>query len=380
MAIPISAIISSALRSAGDGQRAISIPHGEYLVDQTSTVPSNTSIFFDDVVVRAKTPTLFLKTLAGTSGVKLRGKLTYDGGGNLANAIVFNKTRDVTVQLDAGVQGLPPLRGFILCDQCDSVKVSGTFQSTDSRLFHAVDTNDVEVSGVNAGPYRVDPGDSIVRVMSKGMRGPIGNVRLHDLAIDGGGVLAKAGLIAVLANVGQPDITDVSISNCSVSNSLGLVDGVDVNRCDRIAVRNVSGTGLNVGVAVVGSHATVDSVTGTDCRAPAFAYGDPTYQTTDIHECLATHIVARDCGKAYGSVSGSGIGVFRAGSTRTTDIVFQDVDSTDTTGHSQRFGLGVAEGVQRVKVVRGRLHGFQAPVRIMTSPPEVTIEGVVGVQ
>jgi len=380
MPIPVSGVISSALRSAGAGQRAISIPHGEYLVDRTSVLPSNTSVFFDDVVVRAETPQLFLKTLAGTSGVKLSGKLTYDGAGNLANAIVFNHTRDVTVQLDADVRGLPPLRRFILCDQCDSVKVSGNYRSVDSQLFHAVDTSEVEVSGVNAGPYRIDPGDSIVRVMTKGSRGPIGRVRLHDMTIDGGGVLAKAGLIAVLANVGQPDITDVSISNCSVSHSLGLADGVDVNRCDRIEIRNVSGTGLNVAVAVVGSHATVDSVTGTDCRAPAFAYGDPTYQTTDIHECLASRIIARDCGQAYGSVSGSGIGVFRAGSTHTTDVLLQDVDSTDTTGHSQRFGLGVSDGVQRVRVTRGRLHGFQSAFRLLAPPSEVAFEGVSGIQ
>ena len=379
MATPFSMAIGSALRSAGTGERTVTIPHGDYIVDQTSVIPTNTSIFFDDVAVRANSATIFLKTIVNTLGVKLSGKLTYDGGGNLANAIVFNGTRDVTVQLDADVRGLPALRGFILCDQCDSVKVSGTYRSVDSRLFLAVDTNDVEVSGVNAGPYRVDPGDSIVRVMSKGTRGSVGRVRLHDIAIDGGGVLAKAGLIAVLANVGQPDITDVSISNCSVAHSLGLVDGVDVNRCDQIDVRNVSGTGLNVTVAVVGSHAAIDSVTGTDCRAQAFAFGDPTYQTTDIHECHASHIVARDCGKAYGSIAGAGIGVFRAGSTRTTDVVLQDIDSTDTTGHSQRFGLGVAEGVERVRVVRGRLHGFQSAARILGSSSEVTFEGVSGI-
>ena len=124
----------------------------------------------------------------------------------------------------------------------------------------------------------------------------------------------------------------------------------------------------------------MDSITGTDCRAQAFAYGDPTYQTTDIHECLASHIVARDCGKAYGSIAGSGIGVFRAGSTRTTDVVLQDVDSIDTTGHSQRFGLGVSDGVQRVRVARGRLHGFQSAVRLLAPPSEVTFESVSGIQ
>jgi hypothetical protein len=354
---------------AGDTVR---LEGGTYDVTSFVTIPSGVTLDFRDVTVRMAYPGVFLKVLPGSKGVSLTGRLTFLGNGADAAGMSFNGSSEIRVSLSAEIVGLAVRKPFLLIDQCREVAVSGPYRTQDSRILLAVDSSNVEVGGVEAGPFVTDPGDSIVRAVSTGAHGPVAGISVHDINVDGGGRLATGGAVLVSANVGEPDIQKVSIARCSAKNSLGTVDGVDVNRCSNVVVEDIYGERVNVALAVVASDARVTNVEGHHCRAQAFEYGDPKYQTESISRAVAQNLKALDCGLGWNGVFGAGIGIFNSPSTTTSNVVLRDVTSEDSDGRSQKYGLGMTSGVRSVQVLGGRLHGFvgrtlnQAPAAELT--------------
>jgi hypothetical protein len=369
--------LRAALQSAADG-RIVIVDAGEFTFSTPVVVPSRSRLQLRSPTIHTKGDQPFLKSNPGTEGITIEGSVAVDAGESTSNAMAFFGTKGVRLQLDAVVSFARPGRGLILCDACSDVTVGGSYRSVDSRIFLASDSSNVEVSGVKAGPYRTDPADGIVRVTAKGHAGPISGIHLHDITVDGGGVLGTAGGVDVAPDPGQPDITNVNVHDIVVSNTLRLVDGVDVNRCSNVAVARVSGESVNTVLAVIASNAHVESVEGRNCRGQAFAYGDPSYQTTDIQGCSVTTIRATDCGRAYGGVGGAGVGVFRSPGTQTSDVELRDVVSVDSGARAQKFGLGIGEGVLRVKLVGGRLGGYLGAVKDLSAPGNLVLEGVDG--
>ncbi|MCI4351240.1 MAG: hypothetical protein L3K15_06985 [Thermoplasmata archaeon] len=368
--------LASALQRLSGGGGTVHLTKGTYFAKGPAVIPSNTTVDFQDVTVRIGYAGLFLKTLPGTHGVRLIGNLAFVGNRGDFGGISFYGTSDLSIETRVDVSGIAPNKQFLLFDRCQNGKVLGGMRSSDSRLVLATDSSSLEVGGVHAGPYRLDPGDSIVRVICTGAHGPTSGIYLHDIDIDGGNVLATTSPVYVASAKGQPPIHDVTVARCRIRNTLALVDGVDVGRCVGVTVSDIYGEGVNVALAVVASSATVSKVEGRRCRAQAFEYGDPKYQTDDISGLEADGIVARDCGLGWGGVFSSGIGIFASPGTSTSNVRLRNVDAMDTDGKSQRFGLGVGEGVHDVRVEGGRLYGFAGRVRSLVPDSELTLVGV----
>jgi hypothetical protein len=329
---------------------------------------------FEDVTIKMTYPGPFLKTVPGTSGVTLSGKLSLSGNHSESAALGIFGTTGVEVNVEAVVDSLGQGRPFVLFDQCKNVSVKGKLSSRDSRLVAATDSSNVDVSGIQAGPYTVDPHDGIVRILTTGKHDPVSGIYLHDMKIDGGGVLGTSGLIGV--NPVVAGIRDVRIERCDVRNSVGTVDGIDVNRTVGVSVSDVYAESVNVGVAVVASSVKVSKIEGHRCRAQAFEYGDPKYQFENISGLEADGIVARDCGLGWGGIYAAGVGVYLTPGTTTSNVLFRNVDSTDSDGRSQRFGFGMSRGVANVRIVGGRLGGYAGKVLNQSDPKELSLEGV----
>jgi hypothetical protein len=371
---PAAGLIQAGLKQLGTAGGTLRLTKGSYVVDTFNVIPSGVNVVFEDVTVRINYPGLFLKTLPGTSSVTFAGKLTLTGSHSPSAAIGIFGSIGVKLNLEAAVDSLGEGRPFVLFDQCKNVSIGGKLTSRDSRLVAATDSSNVEVSGVNAGPYTSDPRDGIVRILTTGKHDPVSGIYLHDIRIDGGGVLATSGMIGV--NPVAAGTRDVRIERCDVRNSVGMVDGVDVNRSVGVSVSDIYAESVNVGVAVVASSAKVSKIEGHRCRAQAFEYGDPKYQYDNISDLDADGIVARDCGLGWGGIYAAGVGVYLTPGTTTSNILLRNVDSIDTDGRSQRFGFGMSHGASNVRIVGGRLGGYAGKVLNQSDPKELSIEGV----
>jgi hypothetical protein len=352
----------------------IHVPAGTYSITNAALLPSGTTVDFQGSEIRMAYAGVFLKTIANTENVTVKGKLKFVGNGSEFAGIAFNNTTGVTVDLEADVSGLGSLRPLIVFNGCRQVKAGGALASQDSCLVSAADSSQVEVSGARAGPYTKDPAGPIVRATSTGTRGPVSDIYFHDHEIDGGGVLGTSGLVVVSAKIGTPDITNVRIERCKVSNSRGPVDGVDSNRCTGVQISNIEASGLNVGVAVIASNAKVQSVRASRCRAQALAFGDPRWQTENISGIEGQDIEATDCGGSFGSAQGAGISILQAPGFTTSDVTLRNIRSTDSGARVQKFGLGIGKDVHRVRVIGSTLSGVQGPVANLAGASELTIE------
>lgn len=367
-------LIQSVLRRVGSEGGTVHLSSGTYDIRTFTVIPSGVTVDFQDVSIRMGYSGLFVKTLPGTHDVRLTGKLSFQGNHTESAGIGFFGSTRVSASVEADVNGLGFGRPFFVLDQCLNASVSGTISSRDSRIVSVVDSSGVEICGIRAGPYIADPRDGIVRVFMTGMHGPVGEIHLHDIEVDGGGKLATSGMLGVNPPVGP--IRNVRIERCKLRNSSGMVDGVDVNRSIGVTVSDVYAEQVNVGVAVVASSAVVSRIEGNRCRAAAFEYGDPKYQFESISGLAADGIVSHDCGGGWGGVYSAGIGIYQSPGTTTSDIVLRNVDSTDTGSRSQRFGLGIGTGVRNVRVVSGRLGGYAGKVLNLSLPTELSLDGV----
>ncbi|MCI4363684.1 MAG: hypothetical protein L3K13_05195 [Thermoplasmata archaeon] len=365
--------VIEALRAAGTATRDIHVPPGTYRVAGFATVPSATTLTFDDVRIEMASSAVFLKTLPQTRDVAIRGRLAFVGNGSEFAAVSLNSSTNVSVELDAGVEGLALRHAFVTIDRCSGVKVGGTLGSRDSRLVAVSDSSGIEVSGVRAGPYSTDPGDGVVRVLSTGRFGVSKGVNIHDITVDGGNVLRTSGVVSVSANLGTPDILDVAVSRCAIRNTAGPVDAVDANRCQNVVVSDVSAENVNVGVAVIASHARVSRVQGARCRAQALAFGDPTWQSEDIADLLAEDVTALDCGSGFGSVAGAGVSVLHSPTTETRDVTLRRLVSTDSGARLQKYGLGIGPRAKNVLVESSRLAGVLGPMLNLAGPDQVKV-------
>jgi hypothetical protein len=371
---PAAGVIEAGLRQLGPAGGIIRLTKGTYVVDAFNVIPSGVNVTFEDITVKIGYPGLFLKTLPGTSKVTFSGKLSLTGSGSASAAIGIFGSTGVELNLEAAVDSLGQGRPFVLFDQCKNVGIRGKLSSRDSRLVAATDSSNVEVSGVDAGPYTVDPRDGIVRILTTGKHDPVSGIYLHDIKIDGGGVLGTSGMIGV--NPVVAGTRDVRIERCDVRNSVGMVDGVDVNRSVGVSVSDIYAESVNVGVAVVASSAKVSKIEGHRCRAQAFEYGDPKYQYDSISGLEGDGIIARDCGSGWGGIYAAGVGVYLTPGTTTSNVLLRNIDSMDTDGRSQRFGFGMSRGVSNVKIVGGRLGGYAGKVLNQSDPKELSIEDV----
>ncbi|MCI4346662.1 MAG: hypothetical protein L3K07_07945 [Thermoplasmata archaeon] len=365
--------VIEALRATGTSPRDIHVPSGTYRIAGFATVPSGTTLTFEDVRIEMASSAVFLKTLPGTRDVAIRGRLAFAGNGSEFAAFSLNSSTGVSVELDAAVQGMGPRRAFITIDRCTGVGVGGNLGSRDSRLVAVSDSSAVEVSGVKAGPYGTDPGDGVVRVLSTGKFGASQGINIHDITVDGGNILRTSGVVSVSANVGEPDIQDVAVRRCVIRNTAGPVDAVDVNRCEKVVVSDVASENVNVGVAVIASHARVTGVRGVRCRAQALAFGDPTWQSEDIVDLLAEDITALDCGSGFGSVAGAGVAVLHSPTTETRDVTLRRLVSTDSGARLQKYGLGIGPRAKNVLVESSRLEGVLGPLLNLAGPDQLKL-------
>jgi hypothetical protein len=365
--------VLEALRAPGTAPRDVHVPSGTYRISGFGTIPSGTTLTFDDVRIEMAASGPFLKTLPGTKDVAIRGRIAFLGNGTEFAAFSLNSSAGVTLNLEATVQGMGLRHAFLTMDRCTGVTVGGNFASVDSRLVSAVDSSGLEISGVRAGPYRVDPLDGIVRVLSSGKFGVSKGINVHDITVDGGNVLRTSGIVSVSANIGTPDILDVKVSNCSMRNTGGPVDAVDANRCQQVTVSDISAENVNVGVAVIASHAHVSRVRGVRCRAQALAFGDPTWQSENIADLVAEDITATDCGSGFGSVAGTGVAVLHSPRTETADVTLRRVSSTDSGSRVQKYGLGIGPRARNVVVEGCQFSGTLGPILNMAGPAALTV-------
>jgi hypothetical protein len=299
------------------------------------------------------------------SNCQIGGSFTADGRGQRGPVFGFFGAQGAVFAAGARVMRVAPGSPFLIVNQSNGVRIVGNLTSNDSALVRVVDSQNVEVSGVQ-GAWRSPPMAAIVHVSGNTAE----NIELHHLAINGGGILQHP-MIAIDPQRGnQIRVHDIQVVNPETTTL--FKDGVDVLRCSNVTVENVSGAYIIVAVALLASNATARNVKAHHCRAQAIAAGDPVYMTEDIQNIVIDSCEAVDCGAGYQGPVSSGIAVLNTPGHSVRGVKVLNCVSRDAS-RIQPFGFGASQGVSDVLVQDCRFSGTRGPTCIQAPAGAVSL-------
>lgn len=369
---------------------------GDFLVAAPTNLPPNVHLEFDNAVLTLGGNVNMFQA-GGKSNLRFTGRVRFLGGkaaGFGGFGFLLNGCTDVLFDWDCQVTGFPatPHKFLINCNPQGTtpgrnLTLRGRTVTHDSTVLRAMDWTQVEVTGVESAPGGLTAPVPLapVAILSDGLAGPIGGIRVHHCRLDGGGIQTMSGLVRVVGAVGEGNIVGVECSDLELGNMIpvpseGLADGLDVAHCTDVTIARVTGGRCCDLVSCISSRAVVSDCVAEDCNGIGILVGDGGSQTESISDIVVRNCVARNCGRGLHYVNASGIGVAASPGTTTDRVTFENCRSHDTTGSAQKFGFGfgTAGTITNVRILGGEYSGFGQAI-LHTTGTGLQIRGVAGV-
>lgn len=271
--------------TAGAGQ-TVYFPQGTYLVSRQLVLGAGTTIRFDDATFKINATVAAGILTFAVPDVSMYGAFSVNAAGFATPFIVGTLGGDrFYADVHASItnaNAVPSANNYLFrVTQCNGVRIGGYITNTgNSPWLVRVDRgSNIEISDVVTPPLTVTNGSfGVVMAQDTTGVGTISNVNIHDCQINGGGVLAGVyGAIVVGTATTAITCSQVTISNCTVINTTGSCDGIDVVLAQYVTITNCVLVSCTEGINVSGCTAvTVTGCVAITCRAFGFSAGDPT--------------------------------------------------------------------------------------------------------